>query len=182
MKGEYKAMRYKDIQGYEGWYQITDDGQVWSLKSNRFLSQQLRGPEGRQYLYVCLCKNNVKQSFRVNRLVAQAFIDNPLELPCVNHKDSNKLNNQANNLEWCDYKYNNDYNSRKEKAVETRKNNGNCRKTIMCDKKTHEIIREFVSTSEALEYLGLPKSAAANISATIKGRKASAYGYYWTTK
>lgn len=174
-------IKYKDIQGYEGCYQVTEDGQVWSVKSNKFLAQQLRGPEGKQYLYVCLCKNNVKQNFRVNRLVAQAFLDNPLNLPCVNHKDSNKLNNKVDNLEWCDYKYNNEFDNRKEKAVETRKNNGNCRKTIMCDKNTHEVIKEFVSTSEAIDFLNLPKNSAANISATIKGRKKSAYGYYWTT-
>lgn len=181
-RSEITMVEYRDIKGYEGWYQITNEGEVWGLKSNKFLQKQLRGDEGKQYYYVGLCKNGVKNSYRVNRLVAEAFIDNPLNLPVVNHKDGNKLNNNADNLEWCDYKYNNDYDNRKEKAVESRKNNGNCRKTIMCDKTTHDTIKEFVSTSEAIEYLQLPKHAASNISATIKGRKKSAYGYFWKTE
>lgn len=56
--------------------------------------------------------NNNHHSFLVHRLVAKMFIENPLNLPCVNHKDENKGNNYANNLEWCDHKYNNNYGTR----------------------------------------------------------------------
>ena len=169
----------KDIVGYEGLYQITSDGKVWSLKSCKFLKPLLSGPKGKEYYYVCLSKNGIKKNHKIHRLVAEAFIPNPNNLPIVNHKDENKKNNYVDNLEWTTYKENNDYGTRKEKMVETRKNNGNCCKTIMCDKNTHEQIQIFETTRDAIRFLGLANSASSNISACIKGRKKSAYGYWW---
>lgn len=170
---------FKDIPGFENEYQATSDGRIWSLKSKKFLSQQLKGPKDKKYYYVCLCKNNNKQNFRVNRLVALAFIPNPDNLPCVNHKDCNKLNNEVTNLEWCSYQENNEYNDRITKAIETRKKNGNCVRVAAYDKDTYELIREFDSVRDAIHFFGLADSASANISAVLKGRKKSAYGYYW---
>lgn len=170
---------FKDIPGFENEYQATTDGKIWSLKSKKFLSQQLRGPEGKKYYYVCLCKNNHKQNFRVNRLVALTFIPNPNNLPCVNHKDCNKLNNNVSNLEWCSYEENNKYDNRIEKAINTRKKNGYCTKVAVYDKNTYELIKEFESARDAIRFFKLPNSASSNISAVLKGRKKSAYGYYW---
>lgn len=170
---------FKDIPNFEGEYQATNDGRIWSLKSKKFLSQQLKGPKGKQYYYVCLCKDGYKSCHRVNRLMALTFIKNPNRLPCVNHKDCNKLNNNAENLEWCTYEENNKYNDRIEKSVQTRKENGYCVKTIMCDKQTHEPIKIFDSINDAIKYLGLNKNSSSNIVATMKGRKKSAYGYFW---
>lgn len=170
---------FKDIPGFENEYQATSDGRIWSLKSKKFLSQQLKGPKDKKYYYVCLCKNNNKQNFRVNRLVALAFIPNPDNLPCVNHKDCNKLNNEVTNLEWCSYQENNEYNNRVTKAVETRKKNGNCVRVAVYDKDTYELVREFDTVRDAIHFFGLADSASANISAVLKGRKKSAYGYYW---
>lgn len=170
---------FKDIPGFENEYQATTDGKIWSLKTKRFLSQHLRGQAGKKYYYVCLCKNNIPQNFRVHRLVAMTFISNPDNLPCVNHKDYNKLNNKVTNLEWCSYKENNEYGNRIEKSVETRKKNGYCIKTAVYNKNTNELIGEFESIRDAIRFLGLPKSADSNISEVINGRKKSAYGYYW---
>lgn len=111
--------------------------------------------------------------------MALTFIKNPNRLPCVNHKDCNKLNNNAENLEWCTYEENNKYNDRIEKSVQTRKKNGYCVKTIMCDKQTYEPIKIFDSINDAIKYLGLNKNSSSNIVATMKGRKKSAYGYFW---
>ena len=90
----------KDIVGYEGLYQITSDGKVQSLKNCKFLKPLLSGPKGKEYYYVCLSKNGVKKNHKIHRLVAEAFIPNPNNLPIVNHKDENKENNCVNNLEW----------------------------------------------------------------------------------
>ncbi len=62
---------------------------------------------GKGYKYISLSYLGVKTNYSVHRLVADAFIPNPEGLPCVNHKDGNKLNNHVDNLEWCDYSYNN---------------------------------------------------------------------------
>ena len=62
--------------------------------------------------------NKTKRKFQVHRLVAEAFIRNPNNLPCVNHKDENKINNTATNLEWCTYQYNNNYGTARIRAMD----------------------------------------------------------------
>lgn len=67
------------------------------------------------YRYITIKVNNKNyKSFKIHRLVANAFIDNPNNYPCINHKDENKENNNVDNLEWCDVKYNNGYGTRLE--------------------------------------------------------------------
>lgn len=96
---------FKDIAGYEGKYQVSNLGHVKSLKYGK--ERILRpGKNGDGYLHVILCKNGKPKKYKVHRLVTQAFIPNPDNLPCVNHKDQNKKNNKASNLEWCDNQYN----------------------------------------------------------------------------
>ena len=89
---------YKDIKGYEGKYQITSWGRVYSVDSETFVKQQLTE---KGYLRVDLYGNNgQRKHFKVHRLVAEAFILNPFGKPQVNHKDGNKENNSFTNLEW----------------------------------------------------------------------------------
>ncbi len=95
---------WKDIKGFEGLYQVSTQGQV---KSRRGILKPYINHKG--YLKVCLSKDGVKYKKRVNRLVAEAFIENPLNLPQVNHKDRNKNNNAVSNLEWCTAKENRDH-------------------------------------------------------------------------
>ena len=106
----------KDITGYEGLYAITDNGEVWSYRNKKFLKKK-ENPNG--YYYAELWRNNKGKGFRVNRLVAEAFIPNPNNYPCVNHKDENKLNNKVSNLEWCTHKYNNNYGTCTERMRKT---------------------------------------------------------------
>lgn len=96
----------KDIVGYEGLYAVTTEGLVWAypnrLHKGKFLKPSLK----KGYEFVCLCKGSSTKQFVVHRLVASAYLPNLFDLPQVNHKDSNKLNNHVSNLEWCDASYN----------------------------------------------------------------------------
>lgn len=104
---------FKDIKGYPG-YQISNMGRVWSKKRQIYLKTE-KITNG--YFQVCLYAINGKSKRElVHRLVALAFIPNLNNYPCVNHKDENKENNNASNLEWCDRSYNINYGSRNEKA------------------------------------------------------------------
>lgn len=86
----------KDIKGYEGLYGITSCGKVWSYRSKKFLSPDKTSG----YERVILQKNGDKKRFLVHRLVADAYIPNPNNLPEVDHIDGNKRKNCANNLQW----------------------------------------------------------------------------------
>ena len=95
----------KEIKGFEGLYTIDEDGNVYSIRSKIYLKPRKRG----DYFYVGLHKSGSTTNKDIHRLVAEAFLNNPNNLPCVNHKDENKTNNNVNNLEWCSYEYNNGY-------------------------------------------------------------------------
>lgn len=121
---------WKDIEGYEGLYQVSNLGRVRSLdrwartvgnsvqlRKGRVMKQKLNN---NGYLSIQLYDANHNYNYYfVHRLVAKAFLPNPDNLPEVNHKDENPLNNRVDNLEWCDHKYNINYG----KGNERRKNN-----------------------------------------------------------
>ena len=92
----------KEINGFPGYF-ITEEGQVWSNYSNKFLHPT---SNSRGYLTVTLTGHKTRT---IHRLVAEAFIPNPNNLPYVNHKDENKTNNSVTNLEWCTAQYNRNY-------------------------------------------------------------------------
>ena len=104
---------WKDIEGYKGLYQVSNLGRVKSIRNN-IIKKPSKLPRG--YLQICLCKNGNLKYISIHRLVAQAFIPNSKNLPCVNHKDCNPSNNIVSNLEWINHKDNNDYKGRKIKA------------------------------------------------------------------
>ena len=99
---------FRDIKGYEGKYQISNFGRVKSLKYGK---ERIRNvcKDRHGYLTINLYKEGKVKNFRVHRLVAEAFISNPNNYPCVNHKDENPTNNYVDNLERCTVKYNNTY-------------------------------------------------------------------------
>lgn len=109
---------WRPIKGYENLYEISNTGQVRSL-CGRYgkLNTLKQGVGSRGYLLVTLCNHGKQKSVNVHRLVADAFIPNPDNLPCVNHKDENKTNNNVSNLEWCSFFYNNTYGNRLTKSA-----------------------------------------------------------------
>ena len=122
---------FKPIAGYEGFYEVSNLGRVRSLDRivehfdgvKRLLKGKFMVP--RQdvtygYMRVSLSKNHCRNLFFVHRLVAQAFIPNqdPEHLTIINHKDEDPSNNRADNLEWCDQKYNINYGTRTAKVIE----------------------------------------------------------------
>ena len=100
---------WKDIKGYEGLYQISDQGNVFSVRSNKILKLGLKSGG---YKKVNLSKNGLTKTYTIHRLVAEAFIPNPNNLPCINHKDERLSNNCVDNLEWCTVSYNINYGTR----------------------------------------------------------------------
>ena len=89
---------WKDIPNYEGLYQISNLGNIKRKKDN-YIFKKNKNNGG--YRIVTLTKNKIEKNVSVHRLVAQAFIPNPNNLPQINHIDGNKMNNNVNNLEWC---------------------------------------------------------------------------------
>lgn len=96
---------------------MSNMGRIYSFKTNKILKQMV----GRGYLQVGLLDNGKQKTAKVHRLVAEAFLPNENNYPCVNHKDENRKNNNVSNLEWCTHEYNNNYGTRKEKASKTMK-------------------------------------------------------------
>lgn len=114
---------WKDIQGYEGKYQVSNLGRVKSLNYGRMNIEKILKPglNSKGYPQVWLSRNGKKNVFFIHKLVASAYVsnDNIFNIQ-VNHKDEVKTNNRADNLEWCTAKYNNDYGTRKARAKETK--------------------------------------------------------------
>lgn len=165
---------WKNIKNYEGLYQASNLGRIKSLPKTisywngftkitytipeKILSQHKRGG----YLAIGLTKDHKQSTFSVHRLIAKTFIDNPNNLPCVNHKDENKYNNCVNNLEWCDYKYNNLYGTRTKRTC----------KPVKCI----ETGTIYNSTVQAGKCTGINR---VNITDCCNEKRHTAGGYHW---
>lgn len=125
---------WKDIENYEGYYQVSNLGRIRSLDRKVIMrtkyGSHLHTINGTViapcinkygYSFVRLTKEKKSTAYTVHRLVAKAFLPNPNHLPCVNHKDEVKTNNLADNLEWCTYAYNNSYGTHLEKISKANK-------------------------------------------------------------
>lgn len=95
---------FKNVVGFEELFAISDQGRLWSKRSKKILKQYIH----KNGYYVCSTKiggrKGVNKCFKIHRLVAEAFLENPENKPTVNHKDGNKLNNKLENLEWSTHK------------------------------------------------------------------------------
>lgn len=163
---------WKDIEGYEGDYQVSNFGRVKSLK---FGKELILKPviTTKKYLQVNLCKNKIRKVYHIHRLVAQAFISNPNSLPQVNHKDENPSNNSVENLEWCDCKYNINFGTHNQRSAEKRS------KPVLQYTKSGDFIKEWKSLTEVHTNLGFN---IACISYCCLGKYKYAYGFIWKYK
>lgn len=120
------------------------------------------------YERVGLCKGGKQRYILVHRLVAETFIENPNNKPCVNHKDENKLNNDVSNLEWCTTSENNCYGSRLTRISESNK-----KKIVQIDL-SGKVVKIWDSQTDAEKVLGVR-----NINRCLKGRRKTCGGYSW---
>ena len=160
---------WKDIQGFEGWYQISNYGNIKSLdrfspgKNNSV--RHLKGAfmklniDTNGYHIICLYKNKIRYDFKVHRLVAQTFIPNPDNLPEVNHIDGNKLNNHVDNLEWV---------TRQDNCIHRQQTGlGDIEAATIA--KYKPIISTNLTTGEQLEFNSLTEASQFLIGCTVKG-------------
>lgn len=157
---------WKPIKGYEGYYAISNYGNVMSLmfRNNRLSKPKLsivrQTDNGNGYLIVSLNINGKRKNHCVHRLVAEHFIENPKGLKCVNHKDYDKKNNVFTNLEWCTQKENVNYSiealyqrnhitsNTGEKHISYR----NGRYCFSIKRKNCKMYRNFMTLEEAIEF------------------------------
>lgn len=176
---------WREIQGYEGLYQVSNLGRVRSL--DRYVPHKTFGRKfckGRTlithinnagYVTVNLCKGNKHTSFDVHRLVATAFLyAENIDAVQVNHKDENKHNNCADNLEWCSRSYNNMYGTKRERT------NAKIEKPIVQCDLDGNVIKEYSSASAAEREISGKFTGA--ISHCLNGKTRTAYGFKWRFK
>ena len=180
---------WKDVKSYEGYYMVSNLGNVKSLNYKHTGKEKILKPSKNRcgYLKVGLCKDGKRKNYYVHRLVAAVFCANPLNYNVVNHKDENKLNNNANNLEWCTQKYNSNYGTGTEKIAEklrgrkrlkesVEKGAEKVSKPVYSVNKESGLIMWWQSIIEASRQLGISNC---NICACLKGRLKSCGGHYW---
>jgi len=172
---------WKDIEGFDG-YQVSNLGNVKSIdrtivQSNGFVIRVkgqiiIQSTRKDGYLQARLGRRNNRKSFLVHRLVAQAFIPNPDNLPEVNHKNEDKTNNRVENLEWCTKIYNCNYGTRNERNSKSHINHSFFSKQILCVE-TGVI---YPSINEINRKLGYNQGC---ICECCSGKRKTAYGYHW---
>ena len=163
---------WKDIEGFEGLYMVSNLGRIYSVKKNNFVKPQT---VTHGYLGVGLHDGKCHTK-TIHRLVATAFIPNPNHLPYINHKDEDKTNNRADNLEWCTCKYNNNYGTRNERLKETLRNNSDIKRCRVGQYSlSGELIKVYGSVHETKHY-GLCPMCVWHV---IYGRRPTYKGCLW---
>lgn len=97
---------WKDVVGYESYFQISDSGRLYSKRTGKILSQSISSTGYYQHCTKIGGRRGITVLLKIHRLVCEAFHPNPENLPVVNHKDGNKLNNDKDNVEWSTYSCN----------------------------------------------------------------------------
>ena len=163
-------------------YEVSNWGNVRRIEKPDKLMKLCKSDARRNYLTVLFSTHNVQTRRRVHRLVAKAFIPNPLNLPEVNHKDENTFNNRVDNLEWCDRHYNLMWGTRSQRFAEAKSI------PILQLDKQGNLIKEWKSQKEICETLHLDQGslnhALAGWRINQKGRVPvyTHHGYVWKYK
>lgn len=177
---------WRPVVGYEGLYEVNNLGEVRSLDRTDIRTNSIRPLKGKilkpiqigDYLTVHLSKNGIKRHCRIHCLVAKAFLPNPDNLPQVNHKDEDKTNNRASNLEWCTSEYNVNYGTGIERRVAMHRNNKLSGKVYQYTL-DGEFIREWPSVKEISRTTGYSYGYLIQV---LSGKHKTAYGYKWLRK
>ena len=175
---------WKDIKDFEGLYQVSNLGNVKSLDRDiidkngkirhykgQIMSGRIKKGTNQGYVMYDLFKDNKRKTVRLHRLVAEAFIPNPNNLPEVNHIDGNKENNTVDNLEWCTrgenikHAYNKNLRSPAMKGCIERNKNVSI-KVALCDK-NYNIEKEFNSISDLAKEIN---SSSASLSKQLRNK------------
>lgn len=184
---------WRPVRNYEGLYEVSNMGNVKSLNYNHTGKEGILKAKKNSsgYLQVHLYKDGKAKFYTVHKLVAQAFCKNPEGYTEINHKDEDKTNNNADNLEWCSRSYNNSYNDKAKKAgkkiaeklrgrkqsEETiKKRVEKLSKPVLGINKINGLILEFPSTMEASRQTGIDQG---NITRCCQGKRNSCGGFYW---
>lgn len=172
------------VEGYEK-YTVDKNGRIYSLISNKYLKPN-SNKQG--YLSVELFNDKGSKRLLIHRLVAKAFIPNPLNLPQINHKDENPKNNSVDNLEWCTAKYNMNYGIgaiKRHKNIDYSKpcfkinailNGKKVSKPVMQIDKEGNILNTFISAKEASIVTGVDHS---HINHCCNNKRKTAGGFVW---
>ena len=163
---------WRDIEGYEGLYQVSSEGRVKSLERKGCKRERILKPGVRSkgYLFVVLCAGGKSRMFSVHRLVCQAFHDNPENKLDVNHINENKTDNRACNLEWSTRKENCNHGTRNVRMAIAKS------RPIAQYTLNGKLLKVWPSTAEVERRAGFDHSA---ISKAANGNRKTAYGFRW---
>lgn len=162
---------WRPVVGYEGLYEVSNLGRVRRIK----IIEPTKKKHG--YMQISFVdRNRVRKSFRLHRIVAEAFLPNPNGKPQVNHKDENPENNRVENLEWATAAENTNYGSRTARAAAK---NGSKTPIVQIDPQTLKVIAEYPGQSAAAKATGITVSC---INAALRGKQKRAGGYIWQYK
>lgn len=158
---------WKAIEETNGTYSVSNKGNVVNNKTGRYIkpAAYVNG-----YFAAPLTVNGKQKKFRVHRLVAKYFVPNPMNYPQVNHKDENKGNNQADNLEWCTAQYNVNYGTKIQRTIEKLSIKVN---QYSLDGK---LVKQYPSISEAAREIGRDESS---VRGACNGKRLTCAGYKW---
>ena len=154
-------------------YQVSESGLIQNMNTGRILKAV---KDNRGYCSVYLSINGKEQRYLIHRLVADAFIPNPDNLPIINHKDENPSNNNVDNLEWCNHSYNTTYGTCQERRKLKITNHKNLSKPVNQFSISGEFIKQYPSAMEVKRQTGFDNS---HVSQCCNGRLEQAYGYIW---
>lgn len=170
---------WKDVVGYEGYYQVSNLGNVRRILKDGSFRPVAVTANKKGYGRVHLCVNNKKKRLACHRMVAQAFIPNPENKPEINHIDGNPSNNILNNLEWCTRSENIKHSFHVLKRVnpmqgKTGSKSPHAKKVVRVSKNGNK--KRYNSIVEAAKDVS---KSSCNISACIGGYQKTCGGYYW---